>query len=458
MSRSNYKFVQTDTSAVIEQLITAYEEKTGRTLQVGDPDRLFILWVADIIVQDRVFTNYVGNQNLPSRAVGDNLDALGEWIYDLKRQEAQPAICTMQFSISKAQETAILIPQGTRVTDSSKKLTWYTTSDALVAIGNRTTTVMVQCETAGTVGNGYVPGEINTLLDIDNIKYFSSCANIDTSNSGAERSTDEEYYELMRSRLDAYSTAGPKGAYEYWAKSVSSEIADVCVIQPRKNITKTYEVNTVGGNKLCYIGGNYIDETSVVVYKPSGAAAALNVDYTLSYADNLLTVTLKSDGELSAASSVTISHIESNAGYVNIFAIMDDGSIADDGTKAAILAACNDNSVRPLTDIVEVKDADVMEYDIDLTYYINLNAERSLTDIQAAVNAAVSEYVAWQRSKIGRDINPSKLEWLLHDTGIKRVTIASPSFTPLKDGKDNYTPQIAKLKDIKITNGGYEDE
>ena len=60
--------------------------------------------------------------------------------------------------------------------------------------------------------------------------------------------------------------------------------------------------------------------------------------------------------------------------------------------------------------------------------------------------------------KIGRDINPSKLEWLLHDTGIKRVVITNPTFMQLKDGKDNYTPQVAKLKNLKITNGGYEDE
>ena len=458
MSRSNYKFVQTDTSAIIAQLIAAYEALTGRTLQSGDPDRLFILWVADTIVQDRVYTNYTGNQNLPSRAVGDNLDELGIWIYDYKRQESQPAICTMEFTISKARDTAILIPQGTRVTDSKKTLTWYTTSDALVAIGETTATTMAQCETSGTSGNGYAPGEINTLLDIDNIKYFSSCRNTDTSNSGAERATDEEYFELMRSRLDAYSTAGPKGAYEYWAKSVSSEIADVCVIQPRENITTFYNVNTVGDSKVCYIGGNYIDDNSVIVYTPSGTAAAINVDYTLTYADNLLTVILKSDGALNAASIVKISHVEINAGYVNIFAIMDDGTVADDGTKSAILAACNNNSVRPLTDVVEVKDADVVEYNIDITYYIGTNAERSLADIQSAVNEAVSEYVAWQRGKIGRDINPSKLEWLLHDTGIKRVTINSPFFTPLKDGKDNYTPQIAKLKNIKITNGGYEDE
>lgn len=455
---NNYKFVPTDTTATVSQLIERYEEITGRTLQSGDPDRLFILWVADIIVQDRVYTNYTGNQNLPSRAISENLDELGTWIYDCKRQEAQPAICTMEFTISKTQDTAILIPQGTRVTDSKKTLTWYTTADALVAIGETTATIMAQCETSGTSGNGYAPGEINTLLDIDNIKYFSSCRNTDTSNSGAERATDEEYFEIMRSRLDAYSTAGPKGAYEYWAKSVSSEIADVCVIQPRQAITDTYPVYTNGSAKSCFIGGDYIDETSVVVYKQTGSVAALGVDYTLSYKNALLEVTIKSDGSLSALSSLKIKYVTSKAGYVNIFAIMDDGSIADDGTKAAILAACNDDNVRPLTDVVEVKDPDVIDYNIDLTYYINLNADKSLSDIQSAVTEAVSEYVAWQRGKIGRDINPSKLEWLLHDTGIKRVVITNPTFMQLKDGKDNYTPQVAKLKNLKITNGGYEDE
>lgn len=46
---NNYKFVPTDTTATVSQLIERYEEITGRTLQSGDPDRLFILWVADII-------------------------------------------------------------------------------------------------------------------------------------------------------------------------------------------------------------------------------------------------------------------------------------------------------------------------------------------------------------------------------------------------------------------------
>ena len=43
-------------------------------------------------------------------------------------------------------------------------------------------------------------------------------------------------------------------------------------------------------------------------------------------------------------------------------------------------------------------------------------------------------------------------------TGIKRVELTSPAFTILKDGGDNDTPQIAKIRNIVATNGGYEDE
>lgn len=382
MSRgTDYQFVSTDSTEIVTALISSYESLTGRTLQPGDPDRVFISWVANIIVQERVMLNYAANQNIPSRADGENLDALGEMIYSIKRPQAQAAVCTMRFTISAPQSTAILIPRGTRVTDASQTLIWTTTEDTLVPIGDTSAEVTARCETTGEIGNGYVPGQINTLIDIDNVLYFSACENIDTSNSGAEQANDNTYYELMRAGLESFSTAGPQGAYEYWAKTVSSEIADVCAIAP--------------------LG---------------------------------------------------------KAGYVNIFAVMKDGSIADDGTKNAIYEACNDDKVRPLTDVVEVLDPDIVDYDIDITYFVNRNSELSLADIAAAAESAVNEYISWQHGKIGRDINPSRLIWLMRETGAKRVEVKSPAFTVLKDGSDRSVPQIARVRDVKLTNGGYEDE
>lgn len=384
MSRGiDYQFISTDSAAIVADLTAKYEELTGHTLLPSDPDKLFIQWVAGIIIQQRIIVNYAANQNIPSRAVGENLDVLGEMIYNVSRPQAKPAECVMRFTLSAPQEAAIPIPKGTRVTDSSGSLIWATTIDTAVEIGAVIADVPVICEKEGTIGNGYAPGQINKLIDVDKVMYFASCENIETSNSGTEQATDSEYYELMRAGLEAFSTAGPKGAYEYHAKAVSTEIADVCAINP--------------------------------IEKP---------------------------------------------GYVNIFAIMANGEIADDGTKNAILEACNDDKVRPLTDIVEVLDPDVVNFSIELTYYIDRNSPKSAAEIDVAIRSAVEEYAEWQCKKIGRDINPSRLMWLLKDTGAKRVDIKSPTFTSLRDGSDRLTPQTAHtdLAKAVIVNGGYEDE
>jgi len=107
---------------------------------------------------------------------------------------------------------------------------------------------------------------------------------------------------------------------------------------------------------------------------------------------------------------------------------------------------------------VDVLDASQVTYNIDIKYYINDESELSATDIDIAVSNAVNEYTRWQSAKIGRDINPSKLSWLLGSTGVKRVELTEPLFTSLKNGDDGSTPQIAKLGTVSIKNGGYEDE
>ncbi len=377
--RSDYQFVDTDSSALESRLIGAYEAITGRTLNPADPDRVFVAWVLSVIVQERAQQNYVGNQNIPSRAEGANLDALGEWIFNIKRLSAQPSKCTMKFEISTAQPNALIIPRGTRVTDSGKTLVWSTTDDAEIKIGETSVCQTVKCESVGTIGNGFVAGQINRLIDVDSIPYLLFCCNIETSNGGSEEANDEEYYELMRAGLDAYSTAGPRGAYEYHAKSVSTAIADVAVVIPE-------------------------------------------------------------------------------AGHVDIYALMKDGTAADSVIKSEILSTCNDDSVRPLTDYVQCKDADAVSYDIELTYFIKRGTDKPIAEIQRAVMQAVDEYVEWQRGKIGRDINPSKLDWLLRDTGIKRAVITSPTFTKLNSGEARTTPQFASVEKITVTNGGFEYE
>lgn len=374
---TGYQFVSTDTEEVEALLISIYEKITGVSVKPASPEKLFIQFVAAVVIQERGLNNYTGNQNIPSRAEGENLDALAELFYVTQRPAAQAAVCTERFHISEAQTSAVLIPAGTRVTDSSGTLTWETVADAYVEIGTTYADVQIRCQTAGAVGNGYATGQINTFVDL--FDYCDTCENLTASDDGADEATDDEFYELMRASQDAFSTAGARGGYIYFAKQVSTEIADVVANSP-------------------------------------------------------------------------------SAGAVDLYVLMNDGTIASTELKNAVLAACNDDTVRPLTDQVSVKDPQTSKYNITFTYYVPKDSALSSAEIQAAVDSAVSEYVVWQCGKLGRDINPSVLIGKLMQTGIKRVDLTSPAFTVLRDGSDDTVPQVAAVGTITATNGGYEDE
>jgi phage-related baseplate assembly protein len=236
---TQYQFVPTNPEDVETELIALYEAIFGTTVQPASPERLFIQYVAAAIIQERVINNYTGNQNIPSRAEGENLDALAELTYSKKRPEAKAATCTMRFSLSEAQKSAVLIPAGTRITDASKTLVWETREDNYVPIGETHIDVEnVTCQTTGTAGNGYTPGQINKLVDV--YDFYTSCENITTSAGGSDAPDDDEYYELMRSSMDAYSTAGATGSYIYWAKQESTEIKDVAAVSPTPGVVKIY--------------------------------------------------------------------------------------------------------------------------------------------------------------------------------------------------------------------------
>ena len=375
MREPGHQFVETDGEKLAAALVAAYEQITGAKVRAASPERMFIQWVTNILLQERALLNYTGNQNIPSRAEGENLDALAQLFYAQERPQAQAAVCTQRFHISEAQQAAVLVPQGTRV-KGPDSLVWETVADAYVPIGASFADVQVRCQALGTTGNGYAPGALDTLIDL--YDYCSETENITASDGGADEATDGEFYQLLRQSMDAYSCAGARGGYEYFAKQVSTEIADVIANSP-------------------------------------------------------------------------------SPGVVKLYVLMEGGALAGEEIKAAVLAACSADQVRPLTDQVLVEDAEAVPYNIAFTYYTQTGTAKSAADVRAAVEAAVQQYVAWQSAKLGRDINPSTLHGLLMQTGIKRVELAQPSFTVLlDDGKA--PPQVARLGTVSITNGGYEDE
>ena len=232
MRNSTYgevSFLDTDADTVLTELISAYEELTGRTLYPADPVRLFINWVANVIIQQRVCINEAARQNVPRYAEGEYLDSLGELFYNVRRQQGVPATVMMQMNISAVQDDDVTIEAGTRV-KAGENIMFATNETAVIKAGETSVTVIATATEAGAAHNGYTPGQINKI--VDPYPYYSSVENITTSSGGVDTEDDDSLYNRMRESLEGYSTAGAKGGYKYFAESADERIADVSVTSP----------------------------------------------------------------------------------------------------------------------------------------------------------------------------------------------------------------------------------
>lgn len=112
----------------------------------------------------------------------------------------------------------------------------------------------------------------------------------------------------------------------------------------------------------------------------------------------------------------------------------------------------NDPIRKKLTDRITVTGPDAVSFDIDVTYYISYDNQKYEETIKDQVEAAVNEYIAWQTTRIGRNINPSKLIQMIVDAGANRATVTYPEHTTVEAN------ELAVLGTKTVTYGGLEYE
>lgn len=122
--------------------------------------------------------------------------------------------------------------------------------------------------------------------------------------------------------------------------------------------------------------------------------------------------------------------INDGAGEVGIYLILDED--ADEETIfSEVEQALSDETIRPLTDHVQVYAAEDKEYTLNVEVHYSAYA-----GIDDAVTAAISEYQAWQDDHIGRAFNPEKLIAMLYQAGCERARFTTGSGM---DGSLDYT-------------------
>ena len=152
-------------------------------------------------------------------------------------------------------------------------------------------------------------------------------------------------------------------------------------------------------------------------------------------------------------SSISDVYLESpSAGQVLIEFILENGELPNEAMVRSLADYLADENIRPLTDEVIVQAPATTTFNLDVQYWINRSDTNQAATIQSAVAQAVSDYISWQQSKIGRDINPDKLVSLMTQAGAKRVSVTSPAYTVVADAT------IARVGTQSVTYGGIEDD
>lgn len=295
-------FLETDAETIRSQIITGFEQASGDTLAAGDPRRLFLLSIADVIIQQRTAINLAAQQNLLSYAQGGYLDALGQ-LLAVERMAESKAVTTIEFTLSQALGSVYTIPAGTQVTNGV--VTFETDEDLLIPIGETTGEVSASCTVAGPVGNDYLAGQINTI--VTPMTFVSGAQNTTITTGGADAESDPDFADRIRLAPNSFSVAGPEKAYVYHAKSVSPAIIDVKVDSPTPGEVDVYVLLTDGTlpteDTLDQIEAHLSDEDIrpltdyVVVKAPTASNYEIELHYWISQEDSSKAAQIQADVE-----------------------------------------------------------------------------------------------------------------------------------------------------------------
>lgn len=369
----DFNFCEKDGSVTEASILSGYEAVAKVSLAAGDPVRLFMEALALVVVTQRQVIDQTGKQNMLAFATKESLDHIGAWT-DTDRLDSYSAMASIRFELSEARDYVVVIPAGTRITPDNK-LMFATDKVAEIEAGKLSIDVAATCQTAGTVGNGYLAGQLNRLVDPIPAVGAVKVTNTGVTLGGAEVEKDDRYRDRIHRSPEKYSVAGAAGAYEYWALTAHQDIAHVKADTP---------------------------------------------------------------GE----------------GLVDVVVLMNAGELPGSDILQKVESLLSAEKKRPLNDTVRILAPEQVHYSIDLKYFVGNSNMVLLESIQQRIDAAVQNYIDWQRGALGRDINPTELIHLIRQAGAKRVEMSSPIDTSLN------MYQVAALAEngLSVSYGGLEDD
>lgn len=231
----------TDPATWKPRLVAWFEQASGRTLYPMQVEMLLIEALAYAMSVLGTEAQLTCEQHLVAFATGEGLDRLGA-NRSTQRLPAAKARCTVRFSLTIASNANVLIPAGTQV-KAPNGPPFATLAPLVIRAGLLTADVAAEAVSSGAAGNGYLPGQINTLTQPVGALTVS---NLTPSEGGADPESEEAYRLRVANAFDRVSSGGGYGWYRETAMGVSSAIVDCGVTRPQPCHVNLYPLLATG--------------------------------------------------------------------------------------------------------------------------------------------------------------------------------------------------------------------
>ena len=233
----NYEIIDANSNEMKKDMISKFQELSERKLTESSSITLIFGTVAYMIGQREEKYNDDLKQNHLRFARDKRLDLKGEFYGSRgSRLQEQPAQATFRFYISTVQLFDVVIPKNSRI--EYNNLYFSTNEEYRILKGNLYVDGIATCTIVGIIGNDIPIGQINHMVDL--YPFYDKVENITVTNNGSDIESDEGYRERIREIPESFTTAGSKGAYEFWTKTASSKIIDVKASTPSPTKVDVY--------------------------------------------------------------------------------------------------------------------------------------------------------------------------------------------------------------------------
>ncbi len=281
--------------SIVNEMIADYEaywrELTGEELILypADSRRIMLNVAAGKLYQLATIINERHKLNFLQYMYGDYTR---NWAanFGFKEDGVESATVILRFCLAEPQPTDIIIPAGTRATSGDN--VFFAIDEVLVIpSGEVYAEASATCTLSGTVGNGYVIGQLNVIADPVNL--VESVKNMTQSAGGHDKYTNQELKELIYNFPASYTTAGSAECYEQIAKRYSSNIVDAKAITNNEALVQIFillQNGAIPAVEYCDKVLGYIkdlkvtpDTDKVEVIAPDVVTYEVEADYYIAY-------------------------------------------------------------------------------------------------------------------------------------------------------------------------------